>query len=91
MTPARYAAVYAALLALLGATIGVAALDLGRWNLILALAIAGIKAALVLWFFMHLKERDDAVWVFAGAGFAWLALLLTLSFSDYLTRLPFGP
>ena len=73
--------VYGALLALTLLTVGVAFLDLGPLNLILALGIAISKALLVMLFFMH-----------AGAGVIWLAHLLIFTLSDYLTRswLPVG-
>jgi cytochrome c oxidase subunit 4 len=45
-------------------------LDLGAFNVVLALAIAGLKASLVAMFFMHLRyeHRFQAV-VFVGALF----------------------
>jgi cytochrome c oxidase subunit IV len=48
------AAVFAALVALTGLTVTVAHIDLGNLNLYLALAIAAVKASLVVLFFMHL-------------------------------------
>jgi len=48
------AAVFGGLLVLTGLTVTVAHIDLGNLNLYLALAIAAIKASLVVLFFMHL-------------------------------------
>jgi predicted MFS family arabinose efflux permease len=36
-------------------------------------------------------RRRSLLWVFAGAGFFWLALLFTLTPADYLTRYNFAP
>lgn len=84
--------VYLALLLLLGLTAGVAYLPLGHFNVVLALAIALAKAALIGLYFMELLAARKLVWVFAGAGLFWLGILFTLSLSDYLTRgwLPWG-
>jgi len=84
--------VYGALLALTLLTVGVAFLDLGPSNLILALGIAICKALLVMLFFMHLRYSSHLTWIVAGAGVIWLAHLLIFTLSDYLTRdwLPVG-
>lgn len=80
------AVVYVSLLALLAVTVGAAYLHLGGWSLLIAMAIALLKAALVLLWFMHLRYETGLVKVFAAAGVAWLALLLCLTMADYLTR-----
>ena len=86
-SPVRfYLIVYAALMLLLGATAGLAFVDLGRWNSAAALGIAGLKALLVLLYFMHLRHSSRLTWLVAGAGFYWLAILLGLTFTDLLTR-----
>jgi cytochrome c oxidase subunit 4 len=81
-----YAAVYAALLVLAGATTAVAYVDLGAWNVAVALAIAGAKAVLVALYFMHLRTSPRVAWLFAGAGVFWLAILLALAAADLSTR-----
>ena len=48
--------VYFVCLMLLAATIGVAQLELGALNPLLNLSIASLKALLIAWFFMHLRE-----------------------------------
>ena len=86
-----YFLVYLALLLLLGATVGAAYIDIGPLNLVLALAIATLKAGLVLVFFMHIRESSGLVRFFALAGLIWLVILVGLTLSDYLTRLdPFS-
>lgn len=51
-----------------------------------AFAIAGVKAALVVLFFMHLWESPRLVWLVAFGSLLWLAIFFTLTFADYLTR-----
>ncbi|MFN0057444.1 MAG: cytochrome C oxidase subunit IV family protein [Planctomycetota bacterium] len=46
--------VLAALLVLTVVTVGVSYIDLGRMNVVVAMAVATVKAALVALFFMHL-------------------------------------
>jgi cytochrome c oxidase subunit 4 len=63
-----------ALLALTLATVTTSRVDLGQWNVVVALAIACTKAALVALFFMHLRyeNRFQAVVVVSAALFAVL-------------------
>jgi cytochrome c oxidase subunit 4 len=68
----------------------VAFIDLGWLNPILAVAIAAVKATLVLLYFMHLRESDQLTRIFVIAGFALLAILVGLALTDYLTRLGRG-
>jgi cytochrome c oxidase subunit IV len=63
-----------ALLALTVLTVTVSRIDLGEWNVVVALAVACTKAALVALFFMHLKyeNRFLAVVVLSAVLFAVL-------------------
>jgi cytochrome c oxidase subunit 4 len=81
-----HAAVFGALLVLTGLTVMVARIDLGPWNTVVALAIAALKASLVLLYFMHLRWSHRLNWVFAAVGLFFLVLLITLTLSDFLTR-----
>ncbi|SRR5438552_15327177 len=81
-----YVAVFAALLVLTVATVSVSYVDLGPLSVVVALTIAFTKALLVVLFFMHLRESSGLVWVVAGGGFFWLAILIALTMSDVLTR-----
>ena len=78
------------LLALLGLTLILAYQPLGAFNTAAALAIAAAKALLIAAVFMELRERNGLVLAFAGAGFFWLAIMLWLALSDYLTRPAFS-
>jgi len=87
IVPTRiYLTVFVALMALLGLTLAVAYVDLGEFNLAAAMTIAVAKAALIVTFFMHLRHGRKLTWVFAGAGFFWLAIMLVLVMTDYATR-----
>lgn len=81
-----YVLVFVALLALTGATIGVAYLQIEPWHLAAAILLATVKATLVTLFFMHLVHSSRLVALVFCASFLWLILLLALTFSDYLTR-----
>ena len=78
--------VFAALLGLLALTVLANYLPLGRFALAVSLAFAAAKAVLILGFFMEVRFRGRMVVLFAGAGFVWLAIMLTLVLTDYRTR-----
>ena len=82
-----YAVIFIALVALTLTTTGVAFINLGgSLNVIVALTIAVVKALLVILFFMHVRYSDRLTWIFVGAGFFWLAIMMALTLSDFLTR-----
>jgi cytochrome c oxidase subunit IV len=81
-----YILVFASLIGLTLLTTGVAFIDLGPFNTVVALAIAFSKMFLVVYFFMHLRQSGGLVRVTLIAGFFWLALLISLTMSDYRTR-----
>jgi cytochrome c oxidase subunit 4 len=81
-----YILVFVTLLLLTLVTVDVAFYDAGWLNLYIALTIATCKALLVVLYFMHVRYSPRLTWVFVGAGFFWLAILLVFTLSDYLTR-----
>ena len=81
-----YFVIFGALMVLTFATVWVATIDLGELNAVVALLIAGIKATLVIFFFMHLKGSSALTKMFLAAGIFWLLILFALSLSDYLSR-----
>jgi cytochrome c oxidase subunit 4 len=82
-----YAAIFAALIVLTLTTTAVSFIDLGGdLNVVVALFIAVCKAVLVILYFMHVRYSSRLTWVFVGAGFFWLSILITLTMSDLLTR-----
>ncbi len=87
IVPVRtYVVIFVALMALLGVTVGAAFVDLGPLNLVAAMGIAIVKGALIVMFFMHVRQASRLTWIFAVAGFFWLAIMLVLTMTDYLTR-----
>lgn len=74
------AAIFAALLALTVITYAVSLVDLGEFNLIVAMAVALIKGSLVVLFFMHLMwdALFNAICLISGLGFTALFIVLSL-------------
>ena len=84
---ATYAAVWAALLALLAATIAVAKLQLlARYSVLGSLLIATVKAGLVLAFFMHLKYEGRFLKGLLLLTLSALGLFIGLTFADVWYR-----
>ena len=81
-----YVIIWAALMALLGLTWGIARLNLGALNVVAALTIAVVKMLLVILFFMNIRHSTRMTWLFVAAGFIWLLIMIDLTLSDYLTR-----
>lgn len=81
-----YFLIYGLLIALTMTTTGMAYIDLGAFNVYVALTIAVIKATLVVLFFMHVKESGGITRVYVAAGFVWLAILILLTITDYMSR-----
>jgi cytochrome c oxidase subunit 4 len=81
-----YYRLFAVLLFLTLLTVGVAYLDLGPLNAIMALTIATGKALLVVLFFMHVRYSTRLTWIVVSAGVFWLLVLLVFTLSDYFTR-----
>jgi cytochrome c oxidase subunit IV len=75
------AAVFGALVVLTVVTVAVTKVELGNLNLYVALAIAGVKATLVVLYFMHLRyDRPFHLVLFLGClGFVVLFISLVLT------------
>lgn len=84
-----YLGIFLGLLVLTGLTVWVAFLDLGAWGFLhtpIALAIASLKATLVVLWFMHVRYSVRLTWVFIAAGLGWLVLLIAITVADYVGR-----
>jgi cytochrome c oxidase subunit 4 len=69
-------------------TAGVATIDLGPFNTVVALTIATLKASIVVLIFMNVKYTSEKMTkVILIAAVFWLMLLLVLSLTDYSTRM----
>ncbi len=85
-----YFGVFVALLVFTGVTTVVAFVDLGRFNVAVALTIAVVKASLVLLYFMHLRYSSRLTLLFVGIAFFWLGIMILLTMSDVVSRGWFG-
>ena len=74
--------VLAALLVLTYVTVAVTSFDFGRWNLVVAMAIAVVKASLVLMFFMHLKYDKPFNGLILIVSLALVALFIVIALDD---------
>jgi cytochrome c oxidase subunit 4 len=81
-----YTLVFVALLILAALTTGIAYIDLGPFNTVVALAIAFIKMCLVGLFFMELFYSQGLTRIVVLAGFFWLALMVSFTLADVFTR-----
>ncbi len=78
--------VFLALVGLTLLTVWVAFVDLGVWNTPTALAIATVKALLVVVIFMEMRFGQPLTWVAAVSGLLFLALLIGLTMADVASR-----
>ncbi|MFI5202107.1 MAG: cytochrome C oxidase subunit IV family protein [Candidatus Kapaibacterium sp.] len=81
-----YYKVFSALIVGTALTIVFAFINLDNFNIVAALVIAGIKAGLVITFFMHVKYSSRLTKMWVAVGFIWLFFLLAITMTDYLTR-----
>lgn len=89
--PRRLLIAWLVLLVLLGGNVALGFVRLGVLAPFTHIAVAATMAATVLIIFMELDRGISLFWVFAVAGFFWLALLFVLTALDYLTRYSFAP
>ena len=87
-----YITIFMALMVLTVATVCAAFVDLGQFNFLVAMIIAGFKATLVIWYFMHVKYASKLTKLTVATGLFFLAILLGLFLVDYgskaLTQMP---
>ena len=81
-------AVFAALIALTAVTVAVSYFDFGPFNLIVAVSVATIKAALVALWFMHLRYDSGLHAVVFLIGVAFLGLFLVIAMLDSIQYNP---
>jgi len=86
VSPKVYLAIFGCLM--LGTAITVAASygNFGDFNAIVALAIACIKATLVVLFFMHIRYSSKLMKLTVAAGFFTFLVLITMTLTDYMSR-----
>lgn len=91
LSPIAIVSVWAGLMLLLTITAASALIPLGTFNALVNYAASFAKTFLVAAFFMHLHARSNLLRSVALAGALWLALLISLSLADYLTRVDIAP
>ena len=84
--PSVYLMVFATLLFFTILTIYAADWDMGLFNPIVALAIATVKAMVVVLFFMHVKYQSNLIKLAIGSGFFAFLVLMAMSLTDYISR-----
>jgi len=89
--PKVYTANLFALLFLTIVTVAAASFNFGSANVVIALAIASVKAALVALFFMHLVWDKPVNSIIAVAGFLFLGIFMMFDFLDVGTRVNLQP
>ena len=82
----NYLTIFAILLVLTAVTVWVAFIDLGIFNIVVAMAIASVKAMAVILYFMHLKFSPGQTKLAGAAAIFWLLILLIITFFDYVGR-----
>ena len=88
VSPLVYAGIFAALIGGTLLTTWAAFQDFGLFNIVIALAIATAKATLVVLFFMHARYAEKRTRLVIICAIFWLAIMLSLTLSDYQTRQP---
>ncbi len=82
LSPGVLVGTAAALLALTAITVASSRIDLGEWNVVVALAVACTKAAMVALFFMHLKYGTRSLRVVIGAAALFAVLFVAFVVFD---------
>jgi cytochrome c oxidase subunit 4 len=86
VSPKVYIGIFLSLMVLTAATVAAAYVNLGPFNIVIALAIASVKATLVVLYFMHARYSPKRTHMVIIAAVFWLAIMLALTLSDYVTR-----
>lgn len=81
-----YFVVFTLLMVLLAVTVGMSFVHFGHLNIPLALLVATIKAGMVIWIFMHVRESSPVVIACIAITIITLLIGITLLMADYLAR-----
>jgi caa(3)-type oxidase subunit IV len=84
--PATYRSIFLWLLVLTVITVVVSRFEFGQFNTAVALAIAALKASLVVRFFMHGRFESKETWAFIAYPLIVLVLLIGFLLADYAFR-----
>ena len=86
VSPKVYLTIVAALLVGTALTVWASFIDMGPWNPVIALAIAVVKATLVVLFFMHVKYSTKLTKLTVISGIFIFLGLISMTLSDYISR-----
>jgi cytochrome c oxidase subunit 4 len=86
VSPRIYVVIFLSLMAGTGLTVWAAFQNFGKFNIVIALGIATIKATLVVLYFMHARYSPKRTQLVIVCAVFWLAIMLALTLSDYGTR-----
>jgi cytochrome c oxidase subunit 4 len=86
VSPKIYIFIFASLMLGTGITVWAAFQNFRQYNIVIALAIATIKATLVILYFMHARYSPKRTQLVIVCSIFWLAIMLGLTLSDYDTR-----
>jgi cytochrome c oxidase subunit IV len=91
LTPRILLFVLLALWGLLLLTSLIGLVNLGQFNIVIAVAIAVLMALLVAGFYMHALYEGKIVHIIFVGGVVWFLIMETLTLGDFMTRgwLPF--
>jgi len=79
---ATFVKVLITLFILTAITVGVAQINLGPWNILVAMLVASIKATLVILIFMHGLYENKIVGMYIVIPFVLLAIMISGIFLD---------
>jgi cytochrome c oxidase subunit 4 len=86
VSPMIYLVIAGCLLILTAATTAISYIELGEFNAVVALAIAVLKATLVVLFFMHVKYSSRLTKLTVASGLFTFLVLITMTMTDYISR-----
>ncbi|MFP5210820.1 MAG: cytochrome C oxidase subunit IV family protein [Acidobacteriota bacterium] len=86
VSPKVYLAIFFSLLVLTALTTAASFVEMYVFNVVVALAIAVVKASLVVLFFMHVKYSSKLTKLTLASGLFVFLGLLTMTLADYISR-----
>ena len=91
ISPRTYYMVFGALMVLMALTVGAYWIENSvaiprLLGVLIAMAIASAKTALIILFFMHVKVSSRVSQIYAAASFVGLFILFTIILGDYFAR-----
>jgi cytochrome c oxidase subunit 4 len=86
VSPKVYAVIFLSLMIGTAITVWAAFQNFGKFNIVIALVIASIKATLVILYFMHARYSPKRTQLVIACSVFWLAIMLVLTLADYGTR-----